>query len=162
MKPIKLLALLPVVTLLLAGCTTDGGAPAQSPEAANSGYPTVSSNSGDAPAISKPVGDPPTNLVVQDVIVGNGKSAASDSVVTVHYTLMAWSNGEVLQSSWGTAPYTSELSGLIQGWQEGIPGMQEGGRRLLIIPPEKGYGPRDIGSGPNETLIFVVDLVSLQ
>jgi len=160
MKTIKIL--LPVVALLLAGCTTDGGAPAQAPEAQSSGFPTVSNNAGDAPSISKPAGDPPSQLVSQDVIVGSGKSAAVNSVVTVHYTLMAWSNGEVLQSSWGSSPFTSELSGLIQGWQEGIPGMQEGGRRLLIIPPDKGYGQQDIGSGPNETLIFVVDLISVQ
>lgn len=162
MKPIKKLALFPIIALVLTGCTTDGGAPAQNPEAQNSAYPTVSDNAGDAPAISKPVGNPPTELVVQDVITGSGKSAAIDSIVTVHYTLMAWSNGEVLQSSWGSNPFTSELSGLIQGWQEGIPGMKEGGRRLLIIPPDKGYGQRDIGSGPNETLIFVVDLISIQ
>jgi len=161
MKSIKLLSLL-LMALILTGCTTDGGAPAQSPEAEGSGYPTVSSNAGDAPAISKPVGSPPAELIVKDVIVGSGKVAAADSIVTVHYTLMAWSSGEVLQSSWGSSPFTSELSGLIQGWQKGIPGMQEGGRRLLIIPPDKGYGAQDIGSGPNETLIFAVDLIAIQ
>jgi peptidylprolyl isomerase len=77
---------------------------------------------------------------------------------------MAWSSGVLVQSSWDSGQtYTSPLSELIAGWQQGIPGMKEGGRRLLVIPPDLGYGSQGAGGaiGPNETLIFVVDLVTV-
>lgn len=76
---------------------------------------------------------------------------------------MAWSSGKVVESSWdGGAPATFSLSGVIKGWQEGIPGMKVGGRRLLLIPPDLGYGVAGAGPiGPNETLIFVVDVVGI-
>jgi peptidylprolyl isomerase len=150
------------IASVLTGCTTDGGAPEALPEAVNSTLPTVSDNAGDAPVISTPNGAPPTELVIEDVIVGTGREASLDSTVTVHYTLMAWSNGQVLESSWGQGPATFPLSNLIPGWQEGIPGMKEGGRRLLVIPPDKGYGPAGQGSvGPNETLVFAIDLLAI-
>ena len=147
---------------VLTGCTTDGGAPGANPEAIKSSLPTVSDNAGEAPVISAPNGAPPTELVIEDVIVGKGRETSLESTVTVHYTLMAWSNGQVLESSWGQGPATFPLSNLIPGWQEGIPGMKEGGRRLLVIPPDKGYGPAGQGSvGPNETLVFAIDLLAI-
>lgn len=150
------------IASVLTGCTTDGGAPEALPDSINSSLPTVSDNAGDAPVISAPSGEPPTELLIEDVIVGNGREASLDSTVTVHYTLMAWSNGQILESSWGQGPATFPLSNLIPGWQEGIPGMKEGGRRLLVIPPDKGYGPAGQGSvGPNETLVFAIDLLAV-
>ena len=77
---------------------------------------------------------------------------------------MAWSTGNLVESSWDSGQTaTFPLSGVIAGWQQGIPGMKEGGRRLLVIPPDLGYGAGGAGSsiGPNETLIFVVDLVKV-
>ena len=77
---------------------------------------------------------------------------------------MAWSTGQVVESSWDRGQTaTFPLSGAIAGWQQGIPGMKEGGRRLLVIPPDLGYGAQGSGGaiGPNETLVFVVDLVSV-
>jgi peptidylprolyl isomerase len=77
---------------------------------------------------------------------------------------MAWKTGTIIDSSWSRgAPSTFPLNQVIPGWQQGMPGMKIGGRRELIVPPSLGYG--DMGSGPvgpNETLIFVVDLVSIQ
>jgi len=83
--------------------------------------------------------------------------------MTVHYTLIAWSTGKVVDSSWdGGSPATFPLGQVIKGWQEGIPGMKVGGRRLLVIPPDLGYGAAGGGAiGPNETLIFVVDVVGI-
>jgi peptidylprolyl isomerase len=77
--------------------------------------------------------------------------------------LASWSTGKVIQSSWTTgSPATFPLAQVIPGWQQGMPGMKEGGRRLLIIPPALGYGAQGAGPiGPNETLIFVVDLVKV-
>ena len=123
--------------------------------------PTVSAIAGQAPAISKPAGDPPATLVTKDIIVGNGATATSASTVTAQYVLMSWKSGAVLQSSWSQGPATFPLSAVIPGWQQGIPGMKVGGRRLLVVPPALGYGAAGSGPvGPNETLVFVVDLTA--
>ena len=130
------------------------------PPAAN---PKVSGAAGSKPVIGAPQGTAPATLVTNDIIVGTGKEAVATSTLTVHYTLMAWSTGQVIESSWdGGSPATFPLSGVIVGWQQGIPGMKEGGRRLLVIPAELGYGAAGGGPiGPNETLIFVVDVSSV-
>jgi len=101
-------------------------------------------------------------MQTEDLIVGTGDLVLATSTLTVHYVLMTWSDGKIVESSWSGAPATFPLSGVISGWQEGMPGMKAGGRRLLVLPPEKGYG--EAGSGPiapNETLIFVVDVISV-
>lgn len=76
---------------------------------------------------------------------------------------MAWSSGKIVESSWDSAgPATFALSGVIPGWQQGMPGMKVGGRRLLVIPPSLGYGAQGAGPiGANETLVFVVDVVGV-
>ena len=126
---------------VLTACTTDGGAPSSEPQgqSSNSNLPVVTDNAGDAPQISAPSGNPPSNLVAEDVIVGTGATAVAESTVTVHYTLMSWSKGEVLESSWSSGPATFPLNQVILGWQQGVPGMKEGGRRLLVIPPDLAY-----------------------
>ena len=126
--------------------------------------PSVSTAIGSAPTISAPAGAPPTTLTIKDVVIGKGAAALSSSTVTAHYVLMSWKSGKVLESSWsgGSAP-TFPLSNVIPGWQQGIPGMKIGGRRLLVIPPQLAYGPNGVGPiGPNETLIFVVDLQAVK
>ena len=124
--------------------------------------PTVTGDKGAAPQITAPGGNPPTNLVTEDVYVGEGAEASANSTLTVHYTLMSWSTGEVVESSWSGEPATFGLNQVILGWQQGIPGMKVGGRRLLVIPPDLGYGEAGGGPiGPNETLIFVVDLIGV-
>ena len=125
--------------------------------------PAVSGAAGSKPVIGAPEGTAPTTLVTNDIIVGTGKEAVASSTLTVHYSLMAWSTGQVVESSWdGGSPATFPLSGVIAGWQQGIPGMKEGGRRLLVIPADLGYGAAGGGPiGPNETLIFVVDVISV-
>lgn len=157
---------------LLTGCSTDGGAPSDAPRGdsastsstneSGANMPQVSGAANEAPTISAPTGNPPTELVTEDVIAGTGKAAVPDSTLTVHYTLMAWSTGQVVESSWAGEPATFGLNQVITGWQQGIPGMKEGGRRLLVIPPSLGYGEAGGGPiGPNETLIFVVDLIKV-
>jgi len=126
--------------------------------------PAVSGAKGSKPTISAPVGSPPSTLQKSDIYVGDGKEAIESSILEVHYTLMAWSSGTLVESSWDSGQTaTFPLSGVIAGWQQGIPGMKEGGRRLLVIPPDLGYGSQGAGGaiGPNETLIFVVDLISV-
>ena len=77
--------------------------------------------------------------------------------------MMTWSNGSIVESSWnGGQPATFPLAGVIAGWQQGLPGAKVGGRRLLVIPADLGYGPNGSGPiGPNETLIFVVDIIAV-
>ena len=125
--------------------------------------PTVTANMGEAPTIGAPSGTPPTTLESKDIIVGTGAEVAATSTITFHYTLMTWSNGALIESSWNSgSPATYPLTQLIVGWQQGIPGMKVGGRRLLIVPPDLGYGAQGSGPvGPNETLIFVMDIVSV-
>lgn len=124
--------------------------------------PVVSAVAGEVPTISKPAGSAPTELTTKDIIVGTGKEVLPTSTLTVHYTLMAWSTGKIVESSWGGQPATFLLAGLVEGWQKGLPGVKEGGRRLLILPPEMGYGAAGKGSiGPNETLVFAVDIIGV-
>jgi peptidylprolyl isomerase len=125
--------------------------------------PTVTTNMGEAPTIGAPSGTPPTTLESKDIVVGTGAEVAATSTITFHYTLMTWSNGALIESSWNSgSPATYPLTQLIVGWQQGIPGMKVGGRRLLIVPPDLGYGAQGSGPvGPNETLIFVMDIVSV-
>ncbi len=125
--------------------------------------PKVTARHGVVPVIGKPVGAAPKVLTAKDIFLGKGKVATATSIVTAQYVLMSWKSGRVLQSSWSTGPFTSPLSGVIRGWQLGIPGMKAGGRRILIIPPALAYGAAGGGPvGPNETLIFVVDLLGVK
>ena len=170
------------LTLLLSGCTTDGGISSgatQTKTSAKNGNTVNTDNgsaaSGDtlgvkvsgpinkAPIMSVPVGTTTKSLQVSDIVNGNGRAVTAESTLTVHYTLYAGSTGKLVESSWSSGqPATFSLSQVIPGWQQGMLGMKAGGRRLLIIPPDLGYGAN--GSGPigkNETLVFVVDLVSV-
>jgi peptidylprolyl isomerase len=75
---------------------------------------------------------------------------------------MAWSTGQIIESSWSGQPATFPLAQVVEGWQKGLPGAKAGGRRLLILPPSMGYGASGSGPiGPNETLIFSVDIIGV-
>jgi peptidylprolyl isomerase len=105
---------------------------------------------------------PATELAVADVYPGSGDAVAPGATVTVNYVGVGQQSGQVFDSSWQRGqPATFSLDGVIEGWSEGLVGMQPGGRRLLIIPAELAYG--DAGAGadiaPGETLVFVVDLI---
>ncbi len=105
----------------------------------------------------------PEQLVAQDEVVGTGPVAASGDVVTVHYTGKL-QDGTVFDTSLGKAPieFTLGRSEVIPGWEQGLIGMKQGGKRLLIIPPSLGYGASGYGPIPaNATLIFDVELVKV-
>ena len=115
------------------------------------------------PEIQFPEGPAPAQLVIEDLTVGDGTEAVPGGTVEVHYVGVDYDSGEEFDSSWGRGQSISfPLQGLIQGWQDGIPGMKVGGRRQLIIPPDLAYGDRGAGHviAPGETLIFVCDLLS--
>jgi peptidylprolyl isomerase len=119
------------------------------------------------PKVTVPSGPPPKKLVTKDLKQGSGAAAKAGDEVTVHYVGVGYDTKKEFDASWSRGePFTFSLGsgGVISGWEQGIDGMKAGGRRELIIPPELAYGPA--GSppaiGPNETLIFVVDLLSVK
>ncbi len=119
------------------------------------------------PEIDFPGEEPPTDLVVEDLEVGDGAEATAGSTVSAHYVGVAHSSGEEFDASWNRgAPLDFQLGAgmVIAGWDEGIAGMRVGGRRRLVIPPHKAYGDRGAGGviKPGETLIFVVDLMDVR
>ena len=119
------------------------------------------------PEISIPDGPPPTTLVVEDLTVGTGPEAVVGTRVDVHYVGVSWSDGSQFDASWDRrATFDFKLGGgqVIAGWDQGVAGMKVGGRRRLTIPPDLGYGARGAAGAikPNETLVFVVDLVSVR
>jgi peptidylprolyl isomerase len=168
--------LIPVVLalLLLAGCGGDdtekpASAPAATETAAATEAPAgeISTDLESEPQIPKPTGNPPAKLVKKDIVKGKGPVAKSGDLISVQYTGVSYSTGEKFDASWdrGAEPFQFPLGAgqVIVGWDKGVAGMRVGGRRELIIPPGQAYGPQ--GSppaiGPNETLIFVVDLVKI-
>jgi peptidylprolyl isomerase len=112
------------------------------------------------PEIEFHEGPAPTELVIEDIVVGEGPQARPGGNVTVHYVGVEYDTGEQFDASWDRGePIEFPLRGLIQGWQEGIPGMRVGGRRELIIPPALAYGERGGHRLSGKTLIFVIDLL---
>jgi peptidylprolyl isomerase len=115
------------------------------------------------PKVVPPSGPPPKTLVIKDLITGTGPAAKSGSTVSVQYVGVLYKGGKQFDASWDNGsgqPTSLPLSGVIKGWQQGIPGMKVGGRRELIIPASLGYGAA--GSPPkippNAALVFVIDL----
>lgn len=112
------------------------------------------------PEIEFQQGPPPTELVITDLVVGEGVQAQPGGTVTVHYVGVDYETGEQFDASWDRGePIEFPLRGLIAGWQEGIPGMQVGGRRQLVIPPALAYGESGGHRLSGRTLIFVIDLL---
>jgi len=117
------------------------------------------------PKVVPPSGPPPTKLVVKDLIKGTGPAATASSTVTVQYVGILYKGGKQFDASWNDGqgkPVSFPLSGVIKGWEQGIPGMRVGGRRELIIPPSLAYGSTAQAKIPaNSTLVFVIDLHSI-
>ena len=141
--------------------TTDAAAPATTDKGA---VLPISTDTSKKPSIPKPKGTPPKELVVKDIVEGKGPAAKSGDTVDVQYVGVSYSTGKQFDASWdrGTDPFSFPLGGgqVIPGWDQGVAGMKVGGRRELVIPSELAYGPQ--GSppaiGPDETLVFVIDL----
>jgi peptidylprolyl isomerase len=121
----------------------------------------------DRPTITIPDNDPPTDLVIEDEVVGDGDEAVVGKRVFVHYAGVAWSNGQEFDASWNrgdTFDFRLGAREVIEGWDKGVTGMRVGGRRRLTIPPQLGYGSRGAGGviRGGETLVFVVDLLKVR
>lgn len=174
----RLLAL--PVALLVACAGNDpvmtGSPPTDAPEQAGPPAPTSPAATAPGPTgalATKPVvevpdGPPPTELEIRDIVAGTGPEAKSGQIVSVQYVGVSYSTKKQFDSSWdrGAKPidFPIGVGRVIEGWDQGVPGMKVGGRRELIIPPGLGYGnagsPPDIK--PGETLVFVIDLVGLR
>lgn len=115
------------------------------------------------PEVDFPQDPAPTDLMVRDIVVGEGPQAVAGAQVTVHYVGVDYDSGEQFDASWDRGePITFPLAGLIQGWQDGIPGMRVGGRRELVIPPRLAYGERGGHPLSGKMLIFVIDLLAVR
>ena len=116
------------------------------------------------PEIEPTLGDAPTDLVITDLVVGDGPEATPGATVDVHYVGVDFETGEQFDASWDRGQSISfPLNGLVRGWQEGIPGMKVGGRRQLICPPAWAYGPAGGGHRlSGRTLVFVIDLLGVK
>jgi peptidylprolyl isomerase len=121
----------------------------------------------DKPDVGPIEGAPPAELVIEDITVGDGPEATAGHNVQVHYVGVAHSTGQEFDASYNRGDVLEFALGrhqVIEGWDQGVQGMKVGGRRKLTIPPHLGYGASGAGGviKPNETLIFVVDLVGVQ
>ena len=121
----------------------------------------------DKPEIDFPEGPPPSELEIVDLTVGDGDEAAAGQTVSVHYVGVAHSTGEQFDASYDRGDplqFRLGVGQVISGWDTGVQGMKVGGRRRLVIPPHLAYGDRGAGGviKPGETLIFVVDLLSVR
>jgi peptidylprolyl isomerase len=119
------------------------------------------------PEVPVPVGETPSyQLELEDITVGDGDEAIAGKVVEVHYVGVSWKNGDQFDASWDrgqTFKFGLGRGQVIAGWDQGVAGMKVGGRRRITIPPMLAYGKRGAGGviGPDETLVFVVDLVGV-
>lgn len=154
------LALIAVMALGTAACGADT-------PAASGCDVAVSSDVSSKPVVTVPGCAAPVQAQTKDIVAGTGKAAVEGDALKVKYVGLAWSSRDEFGASWGPADAPLEVAplgraGVIDGWNQGLVGVKVGGRRLLVIPPNLGYGAQ--GKGPikaNETLVFVVDVVSI-
>lgn len=144
---------------------TEAQTEAAAPEPSNAA-PTVEGAPDEKPTITIPQGaEPPAELQVKDIAPGQGPGATAGDQLTLNYVGVSFSTGEEFDSSFGGAPLPVQLGagGVIPGFEQGLEGMKVGGRRLITIPPELGYGPQGQPPviAPNETLVFAIDLLQI-
>ena len=124
------------------------------------GLPTVAETDG-KPVVTVPKTDPPKELVVQPLIEGKGQKVGKADSVTINYTWVDWSSGEVLEQTYGAKPATASLASLVPGLQQGLVGQKVGSRVMVVVPPAQGYpqGNATPKVNPGDTLVFVVDIL---
>ena len=104
-----------------------------------------------------------SELVIEDIKIGDGAEVKAGGTVTAHYTGAQVDDGIVFQSSLDTgSPFTASLNKLIKGWQVGIPGMKVGGKRRLTIPADQAYGEVSHGGRPAGDLVFDIEILDIK
>jgi FKBP-type peptidyl-prolyl cis-trans isomerase len=164
----RLLTTIALSSALLAGLSACATA---AEEQAGGGGPCdvkVGTDTGKKPSVTVPDGcEAPKALEQRDVIAGTGDVAKAGDAVEVQYVGVAWSTKKQFDASWDRGGKSFKVQPLgqasvIQGWNQGLIGVQKGTRRLLVIPASLGYGDRgNSGIKGGETLVFVVDVVSI-
>jgi peptidylprolyl isomerase len=120
------------------------------------------------PQVDVPSDQPPSyQLETEDIEVGDGDEAVAGRIAEVHYVGVSWKTGAQFDASWDrgqTFKFALGKGQVIAGWDQGVQGMRVGGRRRITIPPMLAYGKRGAGRviGPDETLVFVVDLIDIR
>jgi peptidylprolyl isomerase len=182
---LRLTCLAALTALLLAGCgdakNTADTTPADTATATATATPTpviekvtgdptptpeVTPSGKSEPDIQKRQGEPPAKLVVRDLEVGKGDPVERGKLLAVDYKGARWDDNFVFDSSWGEGSkpfqFVYGANQVIQGWEQGLEGMKVGGRRELIVPPDLAYGDHGQASiRPNETIVFVIDLLAV-
>ena len=168
--PLVIVAFLAALALAACGGDSDnsGGdktASAPAPETSGAQTAELPKELQTKPKVKVPEGSPPKSLQTKDIVKGTGAQVKSGDAVSVQYVGVLFKNGKEFDASWDRGEpfqFTLGAGEVIPGWDKGVPGMRVGGRRELIIPAEEAYGAE--GSppviGPNEALVFVVDVVS--
>jgi peptidylprolyl isomerase len=176
----RLLLLLALVGMLALGACGDddddgdggNGSPPPTAEQPTETEPTAAEqrqaleDTSTKPEIPRPTGSPPRRLETEDIVRGTGPPAKAGDTVLVHYAGVTFSTGEEFDASWNSGqpfPFPLGQQRVIDGWDKGVVGMRVGGRRMLTVPPELAYGAQGFppAIGPNETLVFVVDLLEI-
>ncbi len=160
---VPMLTIAACAALAIVGC---GGGDSSTESTESTTTEATTSSKKTKPKVTVPKGAPPKKLVVKELEEGTGAEAQSDDEVTVQYVGVDYKSGKEFDSSWSrNEPFSFQLGAgqVIPGWEQGVEGMKVGGRRELVIPPELAYG--EAGSppaiGPNETLVFVIDLLEV-
>lgn len=150
-----------------AAGSTDVAAATDGAASGATGAATAASEVGKKkPQIQVPKGPPPTKLELTDLVTGTGAEAKAGDELTVQYVLFLQKNGKEVESSWEGKPFSFELGAgkVTAGWEQGIEGMKEGGRRELVAPANLSYGKAGVPPliGPNEALVSVIDLLEVK
>ena len=166
LMPRPLVLALLVGALAVAACGDDEEKTAAPPPATATPSATATVQP-KKPSVRVPRVRPPKRLIVKDLREGTGEAARPGQTVTVHYVGVNYKGGKQFDASWDRGePFSFPLGAgqVIKGWDLGVAGMKVGGRRMLVIPPDLGYGPQGQPPviKPNETLVFVIDLLGVQ
>jgi peptidylprolyl isomerase len=168
--PLSIVSLCLALALAIAGCGSSGDSsstPSTSAATAAEKPDGGATDLNKKPKVTVPSGPAPKKLEEREIVEGAGAEAKAGDEVTVQYVGVGYDSKKEFDSSWSRSePFTFTLGAgeVIPGWDQGVAGMKVGGRRELTIPANLAYGPT--GSppviGPNETLIFVVDLLAAE
>jgi peptidylprolyl isomerase len=164
---VKLIALIAALCLAVVGAGCGGSDSSSGSKEGEGGAATQAESAKTKPKVTVPHGPPPKKLEIKDLETGSGAEAKAGDEVTVQYVGVSYKSGKEFDASWDrNEPFTFQLGAgmVIPGWDKGVEGMKVGGRRELIIPPNLAYGPEGAppAIGPNETLIFVIDLLKVE